>query len=161
NDTTASSGVLFNTLGAPIASSQGPCPVARRPDGTCPAACTTSTPQPAGVVAIQNSSQLFANLPATVTCPAGHYQGTTASNGSCGPPENGGLGYQVPPGIADATVPNPIFNLTPAATVDEGNNWINMSWGPLSMVNPSTNVTLGNYGTAAGSSAINHVPSTA
>src|SRR5437762_10917153 len=83
NDTTASSGVLFNTLGAPIASSQGPCPVARRPDGTCPAAWTTSTPQPAGVVAIQNSSQLFANLPATVTCPAGHYQGTTASNGSC------------------------------------------------------------------------------
>jgi len=82
-------------------------------------------------------------------------------NGSRVPPENGGLGYQVPPGIADATVPNPIFNLTPAATVDEGNNWINMSWGPLSMVNPSTNVTLGNYGTAAGSSAINHVPSTA
>ncbi len=272
NDTTASSGVLFNTLGAPIASSQGPCPVARRPDGTCPAPWTTSTPQPAGVVAIQNSSQLFANLPATgITCPAGHYQGTTAANGTCArvsypelynnviwdnrvfnitvgalgtgtinqqntvtlvptlnqtatgqcvsstnywdigvrgdtgpgnhgsgvtlnplysvltstsgydasntagspafvsqycngsrvPPENGGLGYQVPPGIADATVPNPIFNLTPAATVDEGNNWINMSWGPLSLVNPSTNVTLGNYGTAAGSSAINHVPSTA
>jgi len=56
-------------------------------------------------------------------------------------------------------VPNPIFNLTPAATVDEGNNWINMSWGPLSLVNPSTNVTLGNY-TATGSS-VNHVPSTA
>jgi len=31
-------------------------------------------------------------------------------------------------GIADATVPNPIFNLTPAATVDEGNNWVNISW---------------------------------
>jgi hypothetical protein len=27
NDTTASSGVLFNTLGAPIASSEGPCPI--------------------------------------------------------------------------------------------------------------------------------------
>src|SRR5204862_8354807 len=80
-------------------------------------------------------------------------------NGSRVPPENGGLGYQVPPGIADATVPNPIFNLTPAATVDEGNNWINMSWGPLSLVNPSTNVTLANY-TATGSS-VNHVPSTA
>ena len=43
------------------------------------------------------------------------------------------MGYQVPPGISDATVPNPIFNLTPAATVDEGNNWINMSWGPLTV----------------------------
>ena len=276
NDTTASSGVLFNTLGAPLASSQGPCAVARNPDGTCPAPWTTSTRQPAGVVAIQNSSQLFANLPppsATggITCPAGHYQGTTAHDGTCRtvsypelynnviwdnrtfnitvgalgtgtinqqhtvtlvptlnqtstgqcvsstnywdigvrgdtgpgnhgsgvtlnplysvltstsgygssntagspafvsqycngsrvPPENGGMGYQVPPGIADATVPNPIFNLTPAATVDEGNNWINIAWGPLSLVNPSTNVTLGSYGTAAGSSAINRVPSTA
>ena len=52
-------------------------------------------------------------------------------NGSRVPPELVSLGYQVPPGISDATVPNPIFNLTPAATVDEGNNWINMSWGPL------------------------------
>ncbi len=48
------------------------------------------------------------------------------------------MGYQVPPGIADATVPNPIFNLTPAATVDEGNNWINISWGPLALTNPVT-----------------------
>jgi hypothetical protein len=86
-------------------------------------------------------------------------------NGSRVPPENGGLGYQVPPGISDATVPNPIFNLTPAATVDEGNNWINISWGPLSLSNPSlvqpagTAATpLGNYGPAAGSSAIDHVP---
>jgi len=279
NDTTASSGVLFNTLGAPLASSQGPCAVARNPDGTCPAPWTTSTRQPAGVVAIQNSSQLFANLPPAsatggVTCPAGHfstanngaahdgtcrtvsypelynnviwdnrtfnitvgplgtgtinqqntvtlvpalnqtatgqcvsstnywdigvrgdtgpgnhgsgvtlnplysvltstsgYDGSNTAgspafvsqycNGSRIPPENGGHGYQVPPGIADATVPNPIFNLTPAATVDEGNNWINIAWGPLSLVNPSTNVTLGSYGTAAGSSAINRVPSTA
>src|SRR5262249_33500029 len=35
-------------------------------------------------------------------------------NGSRVPPELGSAGYQVPPGIADATVPNPIFNLTPA-----------------------------------------------
>ncbi len=53
-------------------------------------------------------------------------------NGSRIPPELGSAGYQVPAGISDATVPNPIFNLTPAATVDEGNNWINLSWGPLS-----------------------------
>ena len=66
-------------------------------------------------------------------------------------------GYRVPPGISDATVPNPIFNLTPAATVDEGNNWVNISWGPLAMTNPVTNATLGNYALTAGSPAINYV----
>jgi hypothetical protein len=71
------------------------------------------------------------------------------------------MGYQVPPGIADATVPNPIFNLTPAATVDEGNNWINIAWGPLAMTNPVTNVTLGNYAPTATSSVINYIPSSA
>jgi len=300
NDTTASSGVLFNTLGAPLASSQGPCAVARNPDGTCPAPWTTSTIQPAGIVAIQNSSNMTANLPATVVCPAGHFQGTNANNANCRafsypllynnviwqnrafnisvgglgvgtlnqqnvvslvptlnqpaadstaangsgvlitggtgacvsganywdigvrgdlgpddhssgvqlaptysvltdisaasgysgatlhnsgsnptvlsqycngsrvPPENGGLGYYVPAGISDATVPNPIFNLTPAATVDEGNNWVNIAWGPLTLSNPSivraagTNAApLGNYGPAANSPVINFVPSSA
>ncbi|PYU49061.1 MAG: hypothetical protein DMG53_05855 [Acidobacteria bacterium] len=249
NDTTASSGVLFNTLGAPIASSQGPC-VTNPGTGLPPNPCVSgSTPQPAGLVSIQNSAVLIANLPNPITCPAGHFAGTTASNGTCRtvsypllandvfwqnrpfnitvgalgggtlnqqhvvtlvptlsqtatgqcasgasywdigvrgdtgpsnhsstvtlaptysvltdaadypsgnnlasnpgvvsqycngsrvPPENGGMGYQVPPGISDATVPNPIFNLTPAATVDEGNNWINMAWGPLAMASPTT-----------------------
>jgi hypothetical protein len=272
NDTTASSGVLFNTLGAPLASSAG---------SNCIIGGNTSCPQPAGLVAIQNSVQLTSSLagpPAlTLTCPAGHpncasvsfpllsndvfwqnrafYVGvgatgtgslnqqnivtlynafgstpagsqpstgaTTANgngtlitggtgacitgssywdlgvrgdggptdhptftlapsfsvltagyagsnnlnanptvisqycNGSRVPPENGGLGWQVPPGISDATVPNPVFNLTPAATVDEGNNWINISWGPLSMQNPITHVPMGNYGPAAGSPVIN------
>jgi len=71
------------------------------------------------------------------------------------------MGYQVPPGIADATVPNPVFNLTPTATVDEGNNWINMSWGPLAEANPVSDTILGNYGPASTSSVINHIPSTA
>jgi hypothetical protein len=66
--------------------------------------------------------------------------------------------WQVPPGISDATVPNPLFNLTPNATVDEGNNWINMSWGPLAEANPLTGTTLGNYGPTSGSSVINRVP---
>jgi hypothetical protein len=39
--------------------------------------------------------------------------------------------------------------------VDEGNNWINISWGPLSMTNPSTGSVLGNYAITTGSSAIN------
>jgi hypothetical protein len=287
NDTTASSGVLFNTFGAPLASSSGP---------TCTSNCgTASAPQPAGLVAIQNSAILSANLPVTVTCPQGHFAGSTANNGTCRnvsyplldnnvfwqnrsfyigvgslgagilnqqnvvdlynaftstravtqpqadattangsgsiitggtgacvspvsywdigvrgdtspsargpvtlaptysvitdvadyaaaalhntglnptvvsqycngsrvPPELGTMGYQVPPGISDATVPNPVFNLTPAATVDEGNNWINMSWGPLAETNPVSGVILGNYGPASGSSVINLIPSTA
>ena len=89
-------------------------------------------------------------------------------NGSRVPPELGSMGYQVPPGISDATVPNPIFNLTPAATVDEGNNWINIAWGPLSLTNPAItagstgyNVPLANYGPAAGSPVINYIASTA
>jgi len=76
-------------------------------------------------------------------------------NGSRVPPENGGLGYNVPAGISDATVPNPIFNLTPTATVDEGNNWVNISWGPLALVNPATNTVLGNYALRSTSRAIN------
>jgi len=255
NDTTASSGVLFNTFGAPLASSQGP---------TCTANCgTASLPQPAGLVSIQNSAVLDANLPTTITCPANHpncrhfsypylandvfwqnrafyigvggmnaqyqqnvvslynaFTSTAASsqtstgacpaaasywdigvrgdagpsdhgstitlapqysvltdaadypgannlgtnptlvsqycNGSRVPPELHSMGYQVPPGISDATVPNPIFSLTPAATVDEGNNWVNLSWGPLAMANPVTGVTLGNYALALGSPAIDH-----
>jgi hypothetical protein len=283
NDSSASSGVLFNTIGAPLASTLG-------------ANCmqnggTASCPQPAGVVSIQNSAVLKANLPTTVTvrCPTGHYTGTgNGTNGNCRsysvpliyndvfwqnrsfdigvgsigpgtlnqqnvvtlynaftntpvasqpqadattangngtiitggtgacvpgvsywdigvrgdtgpgnhasgltlaptysvitdaadylgtgntgnnptvlsqycngsrvPPE--GLcysatgqtvpcGWQVPPGVADATVPNPIFALTPSATVDEGNNWINIGWGPLTVTNPTVLGTDGNYG---------------
>ena len=86
-------------------------------------------------------------------------------NGARTPPEFMSMGYQVPPGISDATVPNPIFNLTPTATVDEGNNWINISWGPLSLTNASngTNAgaTLGNYGPSSSSSVIDFVPNTA
>jgi hypothetical protein len=92
-------------------------------------------------------------------------------DGSRIPPElaatAAGSGWIVPPGISDATVPNPIFNLSPAATVDEGNNWVNMRWGPLSMTNPTITggananygggLPLGNYGIVGGSSAIARV----
>jgi hypothetical protein len=75
-------------------------------------------------------------------------------NGSRVPPECsvadgcGGLhGFGVPPGIPDAIAGAPMFSLTPSATVDEGNNWINVSWGPLSLTNPSlTGGQYGNYG---------------
>jgi len=79
-----------------------------------------------------------------------------------------GLGYQVPPGISDASVPNPIFNLTPAATVDEGNNWINNLLGSVVAVKSVGRLAtgtaappLGNYGPAAGSPVINYIPSSA
>jgi len=87
----------------------------------------------------------------------------TAANG-CGGPN----GYGVPPGIADALTPNPVFSLTPAATVDEGNNWINVSWGPLALSNDAlkggANLNYGggapfaNYALGAGSTAIDYVP---
>jgi len=83
-------------------------------------------------------------------------------NGARTPPEDGGSGYAVPPGISDATLPNPVFNLTPSATVDEGNNWVNMAYGPLSLVNPAIlssdatnyNQPLGNYAITGSSPAI-------
>ncbi len=298
NDTTATAGILFNTLGAPLASQQGP---------TCPAAgCgSVSQAQPAGIVVIPNSAILSANFPAAgITCPAGHYVGTTALKGTCQtvgypqlynnliwqntsydigvgaltptfqqavvtllnavtetavptqsatdavtangggstitggtgaclagatywdlgvrgdtapgqhalgisldpvysiltnasengigannllasnpqltsqycngsrqPPEYGASGWAVPPGISDATVPNPVFNLTPVATVDEGNNWINLRWGPLTLSNPSVTggvngnygggAPLANYAPASGSAAIAAIPDSA
>jgi hypothetical protein len=73
----------------------------------------------------------------------------------------GAVGITTPPGVPDN---NPFylnFTLTPAATVDEGNNWLNLYYGPLSSVNPTIqpggsgyNVPLGNYALAAGSEAI-------
>jgi hypothetical protein len=278
NDSTASSGVLFDTIGAPLASTGGTNCSATSLSGPN----TVSCPQVAGLVSIQNSATLNANLPASITCPAlhgggtgilpvlngacrkysypllyndlfwqnrsyyigigsagpgtlnqqnlvtlfnsfsttpapsqsttgqctsasywdigfrgdtspsnhgsgvtlnpnysfltdaadygstaAHNSGATPSftnqycNGSRVPPEFGVAGWQVPPGIADAQVPNPIFNLSPTATVDEGNNWINISWGPLAEANPLTGVRLSNYAPAPGSTAINYIPSSA
>src|SRR6202043_148591 len=47
------------------------------------------------------------------------------------------------------------------ATVDEGNNWVNIQWGPLTMTNPISGVMLGNYAPAAGSPALNYIPTSA
>ncbi len=86
----------------------------------------------------------------------------TSADGCAGP-----SGYGVPPGIVDASAPNPIFSLTPSATVDEGNNWINVSWGPLDMSDPTMlgadgnyggGPLFGNYALAAGSPAIDVIP---
>jgi hypothetical protein len=68
NDSTASSGVLFNTLGAPDASAPGSNCI--QAGGT-----TRSCPQPAGLVTMRNTAPLIASLPALVVCPAGHGTG--------------------------------------------------------------------------------------
>jgi hypothetical protein len=272
NDSTASAGVLFNTIGAPLASTQG--------SNCTNAAATASCPQVAGLVSIQNSAVLSANLAGNTVCPTGHgvnsgastsnciktsvplldndviaqnrsyYIGVSAPaagttnqqnqvalynaftttlapsqistgacpassvwdigvrgdtgpnnhaagtltptfsflssgayassnnnsgadpavvksycNGSRIPPEFGGSGWQVPPGISDATVPNPLFNLTPVATIDEGNNWINISWGPLALMGPSGQASgagnadtfLGIYRPTSASPTINYI----
>ncbi len=87
----------------------------------------------------------------------------SVANG-CGGPS----GYGTPPGIVDASAPNPVFSLTPNATVDEGNNWINVSWGPLALSDDSATGGLnsnygggnlfGNYALNSGSPAIDYVP---
>jgi len=84
NDTTGSAGVLFNTLGAPLASTPPPgCNVT----GTCPALAPTSVFQPAGFVTMQHTPNLIASLPpaapgilAGVNCPVGH---GAADDGLC------------------------------------------------------------------------------
>ncbi len=47
------------------------------------------------------------------------------------------MGITTPPGVPDNNPFYQNFNLAPAATVDEGNNWVNMFYGPLTTVNPT------------------------
>jgi hypothetical protein len=77
-------------------------------------------------------------------------------------------GYDAPPGRSETTGTYPVFSLNQvivAPTVDEGNNWINLTYGPLSLSNssaytvPGVNLpSLGNYSLQAGSPARNAVP---
>jgi hypothetical protein len=87
-------------------------------------------------------------------------------NGSKIPPDvphAAAVWYQVPPGTFEGNVPVPVFNLTAGATVDEGNNWVNINWGPLSLItptsenNPASETMLSDYSLAAGSPAINYI----
>lgn len=97
NDTTASAGVLFNTLGAPLASVPPPgCFPNSDPTQPQDPSCTnnpvkTSTNQAAGVVTMQNTPNMIAAMPANtagtqVRCPTGYGYGTTnaqLNDGSC------------------------------------------------------------------------------
>jgi hypothetical protein len=68
-------------------------------------------------------------------------------------------GFDAPPGRSETTGTYPVFSLNQiivAPTVDEGNNWINLTYGPLSMTNPTqtgSQPQLGNYSLQAGSPA--------
>jgi hypothetical protein len=80
-------------------------------------------------------------------------------NGSRVPPELGSMGYSVTPGTNEVNaLPTPVFSLTTSATVDEGNNWVNLRWGPTALASSVTGATLGNYALAQGSPAIDYVP---
>ena len=74
-------------------------------------------------------------------------------------------GWQAPPGTNESNaLPAPPFTLAAAATVDEGNNWINLRWGPLSttVTNTAGNpVFTFNPSLASDSTAIDYIPTTA
>jgi hypothetical protein len=99
--------------------------------------------------------------PALCSGPNGH-----ANAQGCIQPGTVGVGTTVPGGVPDSLVPPlPAFTLTPAATVDEGSNWINMFYGPLSLSNPVSYTTagtvlppLGNFAPPTGSPAVGVVP---
>jgi hypothetical protein len=126
-------------------------------------AATNIAPASAGVVTqFCNGSRVPPEIASQLcTVPNGQ-----ANAQGCIQPGTVGVGYTVPSGVPDSTPP-PLaqFSLTPAATVDEGSNWINMFYGPLSLTNPTvlssvgTPVApIGNYALAAGSAAIDHIP---
>ncbi|PYT73623.1 MAG: hypothetical protein DMG39_06100 [Acidobacteria bacterium] len=83
--------------------------------------------------------------------------GNAANAPGCIQPGTVGVSMTVPAGVPDINQYYPAFTLAPAATVDEGNNWINMFYGPLSLSNPTrytaagtTLAPLGNYNHGAG-----------
>jgi hypothetical protein len=79
-------------------------------------------------------------------------------NGSRTPVESGGSSWQTPPGTNESNaLPAPPFTLLAGGTVDEGNNWINLRWGPLSLSVPDANVAFG-FDMTPQAPAINQVP---
>ncbi len=84
NDTTASAGVLFKTLGAIMAASPPPgCTPTTDPTLPQNPNCTIDNaqhgPQPAGLVTMTHTPNLLDALPASVLCPPGYnYSGGSA-----------------------------------------------------------------------------------
>jgi hypothetical protein len=65
-------------------------------------------------------------------------------NGARVAPEKGGAfaGYNAPPGASESTSLGTVFvfnGIKPAATVDEGHNWLNLTYGPLTLNRSAVN----------------------
>src|SRR5882762_8632359 len=74
NDTTASAGVLFNAIGAPLTSAGAPNCVPSAGNAVC------TSPQPAGLATSGHTANLSGSFPATgITCPTDHPNCTTIS----------------------------------------------------------------------------------
>ena len=117
-----------------------------------------------------NGSRVPPEISPTICKPNTSAPPGTGPAGAPGCTYAGSLGITTPPGVPDNNPFYQNFTLTPAATVDEGNNWINMFYGPLTTVNPtiarsatvgdaSGNAThygnpLGNYAPATGGGAV-------
>src|SRR5205814_667892 len=146
---------------------------------------TTSTAQPAGLVSIQNGAVLTANLPATITCPAGHYAGTTANNGTCRSVSYPllandvfwqnrtfyiGVGSRGPRTLNQQNIVTLYDGFTSTAAPSQSatgacpspvSYWDIGVRGDTGPSNHSSTVTLANYARAAGSPVINYIPSSA
>ena len=125
------------------------------------AAAHNQAPASAGFVSQYcNGSRVPPEISTTLCVPP-----VNGSNPTPGCTYPGAVGITVPPGVPDQNPFYASFTLTPAATVDEGNNAISMFYGPLTTVNPTIQkgatgygVPLGNYSPTASSPAVNAVP---
>jgi len=94
---------------------------------------------------------------ATVLC-----TGTGSPTNAPGCIYPGAVGIQTNGGVPDSAVPpNPLFSISPAATIDEGSNWINMFFGPLSMTCQISTGTGSGCGTAGVNGPLGNYQSTA
>jgi hypothetical protein len=112
----------------------------------------SATNYPSFVHPYCNGSRVPPEIATTLCSPAGATGNGNANAPGCTRP--GAVGITTPPGIPDNNPFYENFTLTPAATVDEGNNWINMFYGPLSTVNATIQKGAAGYGALLG----NYIP---
>jgi Chitobiase/beta-hexosaminidase C-terminal domain/Fn3 associated/Bacterial Ig domain len=116
---------------------------------------------------LTNNSTLAESADSTNIYSPATVLGSIYCNGSRLPVEAvvaaGVYGWQVPPGTNESNaLPAPPFTLAASATVDEGNNWINLRWGPLTtnFANPQTGLPVFSFDPSlpVNSVAIDKVP---
>jgi hypothetical protein len=109
-----------------------------------------------------NGSRVPPEIAPTLCAPS---NGVNGNNPAPGCTYAGAVGITTPPNVPDINPFYASFTLTPAATVDEGNNAISMYYGPLTTVNPTIlkgatgyGAPLGNYSPTATSPAVDAIP---